>query len=683
MPRLPALVLLLAPLLCAFPACGDGPESDSEPASEPVSVEVPDAPVAAPDEDVPNDVAYGTCVAFKGNGPRLPAHFGALARLVEHHGLIGGVAGGSSGSISSYLVDSVQANPALYDCGDVSCTPEEQGLRAALLFKTLPQYLYALRDTQEGRALGALQQIVARAQDAGVPGLLTSDPLAGVAALRDVLGSESFRSMVNDEALDLITSGPARVKHARDLWEIARSGLAFEAPDDRIFLVPGLVDFREAARRIGRIGGFYAGWTPVDGARMQEFVDFCAEPLRGQTWDEGADVAVDGGTCRDLFDALVTDYLAHLDAAPSATTWPNRVDLPVGETMPALAVTAVIEGPSAQGWRDARADWLAGDEWELVTRWDDVRAGWWGYAGDRDLVAANAGGFDDEKSRRAVDLGESTWLDVLSLSPAEPGLARGFELPDGRVSVGGWGDPAPVQALRAIGCEEVAFVNRRGDTGWFVRAVSEHLGMTEEDERVLWDADVPGSGVWSALDDADAIWCADWDRPNMMDHNALFADGWIAPVASVHPVFTEAPNPIPSLAPFVDEEGCGVAPEVAIAGTLSCGETITGDNTSGSRVLDGYSCRPGNYASPEMTYLFVAERSETVTFVLEEAAPAVLNHDLFLLEGENGRADACLEVGFNELTAEVEAGQTYTVVVDGNGAESMGAFTLRLDCGVE
>lgn len=659
-------LLLLGPLLCAFPACGD-------------EVAPPET-VAPPTEVVPSDDAYGTCVAFKGNGPRFPAHFGALARLVEHHGLIGGVAGGSSGAISSYLVESVQANPAVYTCGWLACTPEQQAIRAAALFKSVPAFLQRLHDTDEARAFVALQRIADRVQDAGVPGLLTSNPIEGVTALRDILGSDTIRALVNEEAIDLLISGENRIDHARDLWEIASTGLAFTAPDERIFIVPGLLDFEELARRIGRVGSFYAGWRPVNQEAMVDFLDLCAHRLEGRTWAEAAGEDLGGISCQEAFDALLTDWYVALDAAPDASTYPNRVDQPIGATMPALATTAVLEGPSADVWRDARRDWLVGDEWALETRWQDVRAGWWGYATDRELVAANAAGFDDAKSRRAVDLGEATWLDVLAASPAEPGLARGIELPDGRISVGGWADPAPVQALRAVGCEQVAFVNRRGDTGWFVRAVSGHLGMDDADEAALWDLDAPGSGMWTALDDADAIWCADWDQPAVTNHAALFADGWNAPVASVAPFFTEAAEPMPTLVPFVDEEGCGVPPAVASAGTLSCGDEITANTADGSRVLDGYSCRPGNYGSPELSWLFVAPTTGSVTFELVDPEPNVLNHDVFVLAGEHGRAADCLEVGFNAATAEVEAGASYTVVVDGNAEDSVGAFTLRVVC---
>jgi len=434
------------------------------------------------------------------------------------------------------------------------------------------------------------------------------------------------------------------------------------------------LDFEELARRIGRVGSFYAGWAPARPETMGAFLDMCAAPLEGKTWSDASPA------CEESFAALLTDWSVALGAAPDAATYPNRVDQPIGVTMPALAVTAVIEGPSADVWREARRDWLVGHDWELQTRWQDVRAGWWGYATDRELVAANAAGFDDAKSRRAVDLGEATWLDVLAASPAEPGLARGIELPDDRISVGGWADPAPVQALRAIGCENVAFVNRRGDTGWFVRAVSEHLGMDEAEEATLWDLEEPGSGMWTALDDADAVWCADWDQPAVTNHAALFADGWNAPVASTAPFFTDAEKPIPTLVPFVDEEGCGLPPEVASAGTLSCGDEITANNADGSRVLDGYSCRPGNYGSPEVSWLFVAPTSGTVTFELVDPEPNVLNHDVFVLEGEHGRADDCLEVGFNAVTTQVTAGASYTVVVDGNAEDSVGEFTVRVVC---
>lgn len=52
-----------------------------------------------------------TCAGIRGNGQNLFAHYGALARHVEEYGAITCAAGGSSGSIITFLLESIWASP--------------------------------------------------------------------------------------------------------------------------------------------------------------------------------------------------------------------------------------------------------------------------------------------------------------------------------------------------------------------------------------------------------------------------------------------------------------------------------------------------------------------------------------------------------------------------------------------
>jgi len=663
------LLPLIAASLLGFPGC---------PAEEPAE------PIPAPETSLDAESMYGMCLAFKGNGPRIPAHFGAVARLVEHYGMVGATAGGSSGAITGFVIESVSANPRVRDCDGLPCSEGEAAARAALLFKTVPEYISGMGQAREGLAFATVAKIVARGQDRGIPGLLTSNPFEAASALHTILSSNDVRDLVNEEALQLLLHSPDRIRHARDIWETASSGLSFSAPDPRIFLVPGLLDFEELAWRIGRIGSFYAGWAPTDGAAMGEFLDACAEAGRGQTWADLRDQSIDGATCGDRFDALLTGYLDDLDAAPDRHIYPNFAEQPVGSVLPSLVTTATLNAGAADTWRAARENWIDGHAWSLDVDYDEVLAGWWGYPGDTELVARNVEGFEDAKSRKVADLGATDWLTALTMSPAEPGLARGFELPDGSISVGGWADPAPVQALRHLGCEEVVLVNRRGDTGWFIRAVSEHLGMTETDEAALWDLDTE-SGMVAALKEADGVWCADWDQPPVTDVEALFRDGWSAPFQTTFEDFVMSENRYPNIVADTELEGCSVGnpplPEVA-EHIVSCGDVIAGDTAgdAASADLDFYSCRVGNYEAPERTYTFVAPQDGLVQLRMIDPRPTQLDHDVFVLDGAPATGEDCVEHGFNSLEFEARMGARYTVVVDGSGQTQAGEFELEISC---
>jgi hypothetical protein len=142
------------------------------------------------------------------------------------------------------------------------------------------------------------------------------------------------------------------------------------------------------------------------------------------------------------------------------------------------------------------------------------------------------------KSRKRRALGAATWRTALEVSPAEPGLARGLELADGRISVGGWSDLQPTLALRDLGCDQVILVTRRGGAGSFETGITELLGIDDVTATQLNALDAPASSSYQALDDADAVLCSDWDRPPVQDLDAMTAIGYDAPFETVEPYFT-------------------------------------------------------------------------------------------------------------------------------------------------
>ena len=72
---------------------------------------------AGDDGDSDAFVQQSYCLGIRGNGQLVTAHFASMSRIIEHYCLASGISGGSSGSISSFLLDSIQMNPAVSDCG--------------------------------------------------------------------------------------------------------------------------------------------------------------------------------------------------------------------------------------------------------------------------------------------------------------------------------------------------------------------------------------------------------------------------------------------------------------------------------------------------------------------------------------------------------------------------------------
>jgi hypothetical protein len=246
-----------------------------------------DASCPLPDPDCGSDdglaeVAGGAgplCIAYRGNGPRIPAHFGATARVLESYGLASGVAGGSSGSVSAFLLESVQMNPHVRCSG---CSGNAQALRASLMFKSMSEMLTLLGERDDVVAARTLASLGSEIQSANVPGLLSTDPSRGVSALRTILEDPDLRALVNPEVLELLRTSPRPEFHARDIVAAAQAGLRFEAADPTVFVRPGLLSFATLAERIGFMADFYAGLGPVNHDAFESFARDCSEGTRAR-----------------------------------------------------------------------------------------------------------------------------------------------------------------------------------------------------------------------------------------------------------------------------------------------------------------------------------------------------------------------------------------------------------------
>ncbi len=133
---------------------------------------------------------------------------------------------------------------------------------------------------------------------------------------------------------------------------------------------------------------------------------------------------------------------------------------------------------------------------------------------------------------------------------------------------------------------------------------------------------------------------------------------------------------------------CGPSPHAPAvcepAGTISCGQTVSGDTTSSANTtsaLMAYPVNVGNYDAAEVTYVWQATTSNEVELSLVDPSPTLVNHDVIVLDGDNGQclADQAVDWGFNSLRFTPTAGSTYYVVVDGYDGDT-GAFQLQLDC---
>ena len=181
---------------------------------------------------LPADEPKPLCVGILGNGPRIFAHFGSIGRIADHYGPPDCAAGGSSGSITTFLIESIAANPLSRVCDGRPCKRADRWARAALMYKSAA----GLTDAGLGLDVQVLLDILAEIQARDIQGLLESDPAAGVAALTRVLAD--FGDIVNPEVFVLLAQSPDPVFHARDLIQGLVDGLQFNANSPLILCVP-------------------------------------------------------------------------------------------------------------------------------------------------------------------------------------------------------------------------------------------------------------------------------------------------------------------------------------------------------------------------------------------------------------------------------------------------------------
>jgi len=505
-----------------------------------------------PDDDGQDD--RRVCAAVRGNGQLITAHFAALARVVEHYGPLYGAAGGSSGSITTFLTESIHMHPLVQSCRGEPCTRSESAARIAVLYKSLQGYLGVLAGTEEALAIQQLLPLAQQVQEQNLQALAETDVEAARTALLDLLTSADLRELVNDELVELVMTSPDPAFHVRDIVGALASFGAFEVDSTIVFVRPGALDFPVLAELVGRIGDFYAGYGPLDAVAMEAFLNACAEQGRGYAWAEIEAMPAGETTCGQLFAATL---LAHRELALAEPNgFAHRIDESVGATMPALVSTSVLEGDAAAAWRQAKAEYFAAEEHTLTVDFADVKFGYWGAADDLARVEANAYGYDDAKTAKFLALGEATWREVLSFSPAEPGLARALEIDAELVSAGGWSDLHPVLVLKNMGCDEVVYVTRRGEESGFADQVATQLGMQADVRTALWSLTEP-SGFTLSLEQADAVWCTDWNAFSPTDIAAISADAYAPPMVTNDPFFTDGADAYESPSDGTGLLGCG------------------------------------------------------------------------------------------------------------------------------
>lgn len=486
------------------------------------------------------------CLALRGNGELMSAHWGAMANLTEKLGMPVAQAGGSSASITMMMNEAVASNKFI-----IQASNEQRKRRASLLYKSMEGFAEYLTTTPEWRDFLALyqgassatstdwlQQLQKVLEQAAKMEREQLNAFLGqnlelvkrnynVGTRLGLISETNYAPLMN--ALKRISAGDlssaaedvARAKfYAAELKETIRVFGSFNAKTDaNLFFRPGLVDFTRFGEQVGRMAQFYSALSSgsAEDLQWEEFFKNCAETTGGMLWSE---IAASKPECPARLNGMIKNFLG-----PGAK--PNFSDRFAGLQLKSYPTTSVIVGEGIEEVLRGMKNYATERSSDFGFRFylsnpENIKFGYWG--DDETLARINLAlpKDTDEKSRRFMALGQASWKTILGLSPAEPGLAsmQAF-LHNGKtlISAGGWSDLHPVMILRAAGCKNVIYVTRRGGESPFAQGVARRLFSTKENDPAaeeilnkLYSMDNPRSSMRQSLDQADAVLCTDWNR---------------------------------------------------------------------------------------------------------------------------------------------------------------------------
>lgn len=523
------------------------------------------------------------CLALRGNGESEPAHWGALANLVEKRGLPKAQAGGSSATISLFLLENIAANPLV-----VNAQPEERRNRAALLLKSLTGIAGYLAESPQAKAgitiyksyqggnMQVLKSLALGLQDG-------SSVTAGGANAADLqqLARDLHSFGLGDSPrymflLDVLAN-PTRVLRRGEARKVAfyagelRRAMAtfgsFDAESDAdLFFRDGVINFRKLGLAIGRVATFLSGRASNAATEqaMNDFIRACESKQFGKTWLE---IVQNEPSCQEKLNLGLNSFFsqeidwASANVANASLEGGRILTLPTTAVLTKSAYKAALETYTQYHTRLNRSV----SKTFKVPNVADVRLGYWGRpsALARVETTLREKFQGDVKSEMFLALGPATWADVLSLSPAEPGLASLQPMKvngEDAYSAGGWSDLHPIPVLKALGCEEVIYVTRKGGESLFGQGVAKRVfnldrswdvlrtsdaQSTERNSRLnslgdasdmtslwsrLYNVANPKSSFMLSVSNADAVLCTDWNRFEVKTQfNELVTESYQAP----------------------------------------------------------------------------------------------------------------------------------------------------------
>ncbi len=504
------------------------------------------------------DAPLTSCLAIRGNGELQPAHWGAVARSIEEFGEPSAVAGGSSASITSFLIENIAQYPA--------ATPEKM----SFLMKSVQGILNAESQNKEWLAVkeilnfGKIQKakyqvgdlieiinnpkfmkevLVYRADLTKALRVLEDSKIffgPAVQAIKETINrlkAEKASGAAKPEALAKLNLQVEHLKQSADAL-----GKYNAKTDTPIFVRDGFISFPALAAAIGRLGDFLSleQASKITRAKSFAWMDECSKNSKGKLWDE---IVQEKPQCETELAEIVKSY--RMDKPSEQPGYRSSIQWNVGARLHSLISTSVVTGDLAKLYIEQKQNFDSGKPIAaLAPQTADVQFGYFGMAADLNKVShvlkdKSFAYADLDKSKRFMQLPTATWFEVLSASPAEPGLSGYVPLridPKGSwdvaLSFGGWSDLHPTVVLKALGCQHITYLTRSGEDSQFAQQIAERLmGDLEQFEDKMFNLSNPKSSFAASLAAADAVLCSNWNSFKIQNGaGPLVADAYRAPM---------------------------------------------------------------------------------------------------------------------------------------------------------
>lgn len=587
-------------------------------------------PKRLPASQFANDSEERACLTIRGNGQRIPALWGAMAKFIESYGGPAALSGGSSGMVTAFLTESIYLNPIIANLNN----EEHKREAASFLVKSFIGYINYLTETklfqnilelaEDPETFKSVQNLLSQIEDTNdeeglkkkfeqlklAYSVITKSRLRKIAYVfrhkdtQSLMNKELFESFlkasdIEKETTNIVNSTKTSLQEKKDATlrlskiiefrkEEFNKGLkAFGnynvSQNPNIFLRPGPIDFAGLLTIFNRMANFYAlyGYEKEHKRKFTKWINDCAFSTINMDWNE----IIGRKACERQFNSLVRSHLERQEWAEQGFRYERnqnntRTKIPfgfrqrkddlIGLQIPTIAITGVIKGDAVKRYLENKKNYLnsthpsIGDDFKITL--EELGVGYWGTHDQLTEIQRNLGRpfidhhgreFDfreDLKSQLFTPLPQARWSQVLTTSPAEPGLANlqpivGTDY----LSIGGWMDHYSAPVLKALGCKNVVTITKGDSGGIFSSALLKRLlnidsitydelpELTKngsEDFDSYWgqyyNSTNPMSSANTGLRSADAIICANYDLVDMSNPlksiGPLFEDGYKAPL---------------------------------------------------------------------------------------------------------------------------------------------------------